>query len=148
MTAKRGFYKVYSMDEKIEVRDKRRIDVEGNVKEEYAGRGEAQKRKALPEEKKAPEERAPKREEKQEKEGESLFVPFLMNLSGMAYMAMGLGETPAEPNLAEAKYIIDILGMLEKKTAGNLSKDEEQGLKSLLYELRMNFAKVASKGRI
>ena len=72
------------------------------------------------------------------------FLSFMVNLAGMAYMTMGLGEVPTEPNLPEAKYIIDSIGMLKEKTKGNLSAEEEKGVSGLLYELKVNFSKVAS----
>ena len=62
-----------------------------------------------------------------------------------------LGEIPDpetnEPieDLNRAKYLIDELGVLEQKTAGNLTPDEEQALKSILYELRMKYVRKAPK---
>jgi hypothetical protein len=62
-----------------------------------------------------------------------------------------LGEIPDpetnEPieDLNRAKYLIDELGMLEEKTAGNLTPDEARALKSILYELRMKFVKKAPR---
>jgi len=136
------------MDEKFEIRDKRRIDDEGNVKEKSAGPARPEQERKKKDEttaKRAPGPEAPRREKPAaEPRTEEALVTFLMNLSAMAYMAMGLGEVPTKPNLAEARYIIDVLGVLEKKTAGNLSGEEERALKGLLYELRMNFAKAAS----
>ncbi len=46
-----------------------------------------------------------------------------------------------EKNLSMAKQTIDILSMLEEKTAGNLSKDEEDLLKNILYDLRIIYVK-------
>jgi hypothetical protein len=40
-----------------------------------------------------------------------------------------------------AKHTIDILGMLEEKTRGNLTRDEEQLFKNILYDLRMRYVK-------
>jgi len=44
-------------------------------------------------------------------------------------------------NLELGKQTIDILVMLEEKTRGNLSPDEEKLLKNILYDLRINFVK-------
>jgi hypothetical protein len=41
-----------------------------------------------------------------------------------------------------ALQTIDLLEMLQEKTRGNLSDDEEQLLESMLYELRMQFVEV------
>ncbi len=56
---------------------------------------------------------------------------------------MGLVENPLtkkkEKDLNQAKYLIDILSILEEKTKGNLTKDEQNYLQSLLYNLRMAY---------
>ena len=41
--------------------------------------------------------------------------------------------------LPHARYLIDVLGILEEKTRGNLSVDEERLLKDVLYQLRMRY---------
>ena len=43
-----------------------------------------------------------------------------------------------------AKQTIDILGMIQDKTRGNLTQEEEQLLTNLLYDLRMKY--VAARG--
>jgi hypothetical protein len=56
-----------------------------------------------------------------------------------------LGEVPnpytkkMEEDVEAARHMIDILSMLEQKTKGNLSKDEQQLLESVIYELRIKF---------
>ena len=42
-------------------------------------------------------------------------------------------------NLPLAKQTIDILSILEEKTAGNLSDEESKLLKSALYQVRMAY---------
>ena len=44
-----------------------------------------------------------------------------------------------EPNLPAAKQMIDILGLLEEKTRGNLDESEAKLLTSLLYDLRVQY---------
>jgi hypothetical protein len=63
---------------------------------------------------------------------------------------MLLGEAPPGqegsgpvPNLAHAQEIIDILTMLEGKTKGNLTPDEEALLEEMLYTLRVKFVEKA-----
>ena len=71
---------------------------------------------------------------------------FDLFVSGMAMEALiALGDT-AHPttqqqstDLGQAKYMIDLLGILEEKTTGNLSVDEEKLLKDALYQLRMRY---------
>jgi hypothetical protein len=66
----------------------------------------------------------------------------------LSYYTQGLvllGEVPnpytnkKEEDIEAARHTIDILSMLEQKTRGNLSKEEQQLLESVLYELRMKF---------
>lgn len=58
-----------------------------------------------------------------------------------------LAARGAEPsvNLDMAKHQIDILGVLEEKTRGNLSDDEKRMLDTALYETRMRYVSVASQ---
>ena len=58
-----------------------------------------------------------------------------------------LTQRGSEPNvnLDMAKHQIDILGVLEEKTRGNLSDEEKQLLDTALYEARMRYVSVASQ---
>ena len=73
------------------------------------------------------------------------FATFVVSLNASALLHLGAMEDPTtgkkEKNLAMAKQTIDILSMLEEKTAGNLSKDEESLVKSILYDLRIIYVK-------
>ncbi len=73
------------------------------------------------------------------------FVTFVLSLNASALVHLGLVEEPTSNkkvvNLPLAKQTIDILGMLQEKTRGNLSADEEALIKHLLYELRMIYVK-------
>ncbi len=78
------------------------------------------------------------------------FSTFVMSLASS--VMIHLGEVP-EPesnarhkDLAAAKQIIDILGVLEEKTRGNLEPAEEKLLKSLLYDLRVKFVDAEKAG--
>jgi hypothetical protein len=53
----------------------------------------------------------------------------------------------AEPtvNLDMAKHQIDLLGILEEKSRGNLTPDEQRVLDTVLYEARMRYVSVASQ---
>src|SRR5271170_2542774 len=58
-----------------------------------------------------------------------------------------LSQRGSEPNvnLDMAKHQIDILGILEEKTRGNISEEEKQLLDTALYETRMRYVSVASQ---
>lgn len=71
---------------------------------------------------------------------------FDLFVSGLAMDALiALGDTPhpttRKPamSLPHARYLIDLLGVLEEKTRGNLTADEERLLKDALYQLRMRY---------
>lgn len=74
---------------------------------------------------------------------EARFDVFLSGLAMEAFVAMGDMPHPVTRkhavNLVHAKYIIDLLGLLEEKTKGNLSADEEKLLTDALYQLRMRY---------
>ena len=76
------------------------------------------------------------------------FGTFVMGLAKIALLHLGEAETQAAEtaavDLPAARELIDILGMLHEKTAGNLTPDESRLLETLLYELRMDFAQKAS----
>ena len=76
------------------------------------------------------------------------FSSFVFSLSTSALMVMGERLDPQQPslpvNLSQAKEIIDILSILEEKTRGNLTSDEEAVLRDMLYALRMKYVDAAS----
>ena len=73
------------------------------------------------------------------------FSTFVVSLNASALLHLGAIEDPTtgqkDKNLPMAKQTIDILSMLQEKTSGNLSNDEENLLKSILYDLRMIYVK-------
>jgi hypothetical protein len=44
-----------------------------------------------------------------------------------------------------AKHQIDTLGILEEKTRGNLTEEEQRMMDTVLYEARMRYVSVASQ---
>jgi hypothetical protein len=77
------------------------------------------------------------------------FATFIVSLSHSA--SLHLGEVPhpetnkIEQNLTLAKQTIDLLGVLEEKTKGNLTGEEERLLTQVLFDLRMHFVAVQKK---
>ena len=73
------------------------------------------------------------------------FSTFVVSLNASALLHLGAIEDPTtgkkDKDLPMAKQTIDILNMLKEKTSGNLSNDEENLLKSILYDLRMIYVK-------
>jgi hypothetical protein len=73
------------------------------------------------------------------------FSTFVLSLNSSVLVQLGLLEDPGGggqvKNLPMAKQTIDLLAMLEEKTRGNLTGDEEKILTNILYELRMLYVK-------
>ena len=75
------------------------------------------------------------------------FSPFIQSITMQAYAQLGLvpppgGEEP-EVNLEAARELIDILVMLEAKTAGNLSAEEKKLLCAMMADLQLKFVSVS-----
>lgn len=77
------------------------------------------------------------------------FTTFIFSLGSSALMLMGEAPNPetgeSMKNLPLAKETIDLLSLLQVKTQGNLTQEEQRFLDSLLYDLRLRFVE-ASKG--
>ena len=63
------------------------------------------------------------------------FTTFVISLGSSTVMQ--LAGDAGEPDLVLARQNVDILKMLEVKTRGNLSPDEEQLLRGVLYQSRL-----------
>jgi hypothetical protein len=76
------------------------------------------------------------------------FLSLIMSLASNAAASLGMmphpvtGETGVD--LKTAKHWIDVLGMLEQKTRGNLDPQEDQVLEGLLADLRMQYVSLTS----
>jgi hypothetical protein len=77
------------------------------------------------------------------------FINFILSLSTSAMMHFGDIPDPVtnekKKNIALAKQTIDILGMLKDKTKGNLTKEEENVIDELLYNLRLRYINETKK---
>ena len=69
------------------------------------------------------------------------FNTFVLSLSTSALMHLGNlpGSEDQTVNLAHAKQSIDCIALLEEKTKGNLTGEEERLLHQVLFDLRMRF---------
>jgi len=109
---------------------------------------EAQKEKEIL----AAQEEAEKKDEQQEEPShgplpEGNFAALVSMLTTQALFALGLlqikGQEERKPDLEMAKYNIDMLQVLEEKTKGNLTEEEQAVLENTLNELRMGYVKIA-----
>ncbi len=75
------------------------------------------------------------------------FTTFILSLSSSVLMHLGElpGPQQGQParDLPMAKHTIDLLSLLQEKTRGNLSADEDSLLESLLYDLRLRYVELA-----
>jgi hypothetical protein len=75
------------------------------------------------------------------------FGTFVLSLGSSAIMHLGEFEHPesgkVEKDLGMAKHTIDLLDMLQAKTKGNLTPQEDQLIESLLYDLRIRFVQAS-----
>jgi len=71
------------------------------------------------------------------------FATLVLSLGSSAVMYLGHEDGPdgkkTQRNLPMAKHAIDLLTVLEEKTKGNLSSEEDQILESLLFDLRLRY---------
>jgi hypothetical protein len=137
----------------FKVEDRRRFSSEGDVKPEFrddspsaAGHGQT-----------APESADSSKPNRAAQTGatphahgpepEVTFGAFLVGLSTQALMLLGDIADPetgaAHADLPGAQQLIDIIGMLQRKTQGNLDRDEAQLIETILFELRMKYVERA-----
>lgn len=76
------------------------------------------------------------------------FVSFVMSIASNAASSLGMMEHPVthqrEVDVELGKHWIDVLGMMEKKTAGNLTPQEKRMLEGLLADLRMQYVSLVN----
>jgi hypothetical protein len=76
------------------------------------------------------------------------FSSFVISLGSSSLMLMGEKLDPQQQavpvNLPQAKEIIDLLSVLEEKTKGNLTSEEQTVLRDMLYALRMKYVSLSS----
>jgi hypothetical protein len=73
------------------------------------------------------------------------FEFLVLSFRMQAEMQLGLNpysEQPAEPDLKLARHTIDMMAMLQEKTKGNLSMEEQRLLDNSLTELRFRYMHV------
>jgi hypothetical protein len=73
------------------------------------------------------------------------FTSFVMSLATQSMVHMGEMQAPAgmdiPVDLESSRQTIDILGMLQRKTRGNLSSEESRFMEEVLHTLRMSYVR-------
>ena len=75
------------------------------------------------------------------------FGTFVVSLASSAAFALGEAPHPEsgkfERDLALAQQTIDLLGMLQEKTRGNLDAEEARLIEAVLYDLRLRYVRAS-----
>jgi hypothetical protein len=128
--------------DEFKVTDKRRFTTEGESKPgDEATSGSAERQEPPPEQEKA----AQGQEQQPPKPIDfSTLVLSLANtcLFQLGFIKMSESEE-VKKDLNGARQTIDILGVLEEKTRGNLTDQEQKVLKETLFQLRMAFVEAS-----
>ncbi len=145
--------------EHIKVTDKRIFTSEGEIREEFREQIKASAPGPAPaaapappverrtEQRPQPEGQHDRRRSVAEKAASpgTPFANFVEPLIAQAYMSLGMLSNPyapqAKPDVAAARQMIDILTLLQEKTAGNLTPDEDDFLNTHIGELKLAFVK-------
>lgn len=139
----------------FQIRDRRRFTETGEARPEAPDAPDAPE---APEERAAPAAEAPPRGP-WAPTGEAVgpehepthitFSTFLISLSTQALMLLGEIPNPAtgrmETDLTGVQELIDLIGMLQEKTRGNLDTAETQLTDNILYDLRMRYVEKVRK---
>ena len=154
--------------EQIKVTDKRIFTPEGDIREEFRQQikpVEPSFAKAEPPAPATPAEKPPPQPQQEERRARAegpppggerrrtladkaqnpgtAFADFVEPLIAQAYMSLGMLRNPYQPkptlDTAAARQMIEILTMLQEKTSGNLTPDEEDFLTTHLGELKLAF---------
>jgi hypothetical protein len=82
---------------------------------------------------------------------EGSFAALVSMIATQALFSLGLiqaeGQPEREPDLELARYNIDLLGVIEEKTKGNLTEQEGKVLENAVHELRMSYVAVVNQGK-
>jgi hypothetical protein len=149
--------------EQLKVTDKRIFTADGDIREEF--RKEIKPAEPVMKPAEAPSQRPAEPKPQQPKPSEAQpggherrktlgdkatnpgtpFTNFLEQLIAQGYMSLGMLPNPyqaqARVDVAAARQMIDILSLLQEKTANNLTPDEEDFLSTHLGELKLAYVK-------
>lgn len=134
----------------MDIKDKRRFNVDGTIRDdESEAPPEGNETESKTGGQKTASTEAVKKPSPEE--FEINFSTFVLSLASSVQINLGLIPHPAtnkpELNLTSAKQTIDILGMLDEKTKGNLNPNEDRLFKQVLFELRMQYVSAVNQSK-
>lgn len=133
----------------FKVLDRRRFDAVGNERDDEV-KPVAPKPAAQPHQKETNAMNKPETPSTQSSDqtDEINFSSFVMSLATQSLMQLGEMKPPPGVEIAvdheAARQTIDILRMLQKKTAGNLDASESKLVEEILHALRVSYVKATS----
>jgi len=138
------------------IRDQRKFTQEGERKDKPSDamgqKSESQKQEAerpSAGQKDIGDEKGSRREKQEVPLPEVNFANFIFSLVHSAMLAMGDLPDPStgkkEKHFPMAKHVIDTIGMLQQKTQGNLTEEEQRLIDDSLFDLRIRY--VEEKGK-
>jgi hypothetical protein len=143
------------MDEKEEkgfvIKDRRKISLDDAEQEPQTEPSQEQRNAEQPDQSQADRAEASQRSQQERSVPlpEVTLATFIFSLSSSALLHLGEIPDPDTTNvrvdLPLAKQIIDTLGMLQEKTKGNLDPDEDNLLKTVLYDLRLRYVQKSNR---
>lgn len=139
--------------EEFVVRDRRRVSVDGESTAAAESPKATEKTEAS-EKPKTPEsassdQATPKKEAapKEEAPPKPLdFSTFILSMANSVLFHLGyfkMPDTESHKDLVAARQTIDLIALLEEKTKGNLTPEEEKIVKETLFQLRMAFVEAS-----
>lgn len=89
-------------------------------------------------------------EQEQAQSGEPSILEILQMLIMQVSVGLGGMQDPGtgqqiQPNLPAAKHFIDLVGVLQEKTKGNLDENEQKVIDGTMRELQMAFVQVVNE---
>ena len=139
-------------DEEIEgklfvIKYRRRFTDEGELKEETPAEEKTERPEPETEEEEKAEPEAAAEQAEQMPFPEINFSTFIFSLNTSTLLHLGEVPDPAtgkqQEDLVMAKQTLDLIAILEEKTRGNLTSDEENLVKHILYDLRLRYVQKA-----
>ena len=132
---------------KEEKKDEKKIIIDEDWKQQAQKEKEILAAQEKTEKEKAEKEKPPRDKARRGPLPKGDFAALISMLVTQALFALGLlqveGQEDKEPDLELAKYSIDMLETIEKKTKGNLTEEEKKVLENTLSQVRMAYVKLA-----
>jgi hypothetical protein len=132
---------------KEEKKDDKKIIIDEDWKQQAQREKEMLAEQEKAEKEKAEKEKTPRDKSRRGSLPKGDFAALISMLVTQALFALGLlqveGQEEKEPDLELAKYSIDMLETIEKKTKGNLTEEEKKVLENTLGQVRIAYVKVA-----